>query len=78
MTLAKLRIAAGLTQAEVAKALNVTQGAVSLWESGGGRPKLTKIPLLAKLYGTTEQEILLACMEKPSKNSLCVIKRKRR
>ena len=77
-TLAGLRVRAGLTQADVAKALDVTQAAISIWERGDGKPKLSKIPTLAKLYGTTEQAILSACMEKPSKNSLCVIKRKRR
>lgn len=76
-TLAGLRLSAGLTQAEVAKALGVTQVAVSIWERGDGKPKLTKIPILAKLYGTTEQAILSACMEKPSKSSYYVMKRKR-
>lgn len=78
MTLAGLRVAAGLSQGEVAKALGVTQGAISVWERGDGKPKLEKIPTLAKLYGTTEQTILSACMEKPSKSSYIVIKRKRR
>lgn len=77
-TLAGLRAAAGLTQAEVAKALSVTQGAISTWERGDGKPKLAKIPILARLYGTTEQTILSACMEKPSKSSYYVMKRKRR
>lgn len=76
-TLAELRATAGLTQAEVAKALDVTQCAISFWERGDGKPKLSKIPLLAKLYGVSEQTILSACMEKPSKNSFYVMKRKR-
>lgn len=78
MTLAGLRVAAGLTQAEVAAALNVTQGAISYWEGGDNMPKVTKIPLLARLYGVSEQTILTACMEKPSKNSYYVIKRSRK
>ncbi len=78
MTLARMRAAAGLTQDEVAKALNVTQGAISVWERGDGKPKLPKIPMLAKLYGTTEQAILAACMEKPTQNSYYIIKRRRR
>ena len=77
-TLAGLRAKAGLTQNEVAKALGVTQCAVSFWERGDGKPKLSKIPLLAKLYGVTEQTIISACMEKPSHSSYYVIKRKRR
>lgn len=77
MTLAGLRVAAGLTQADVARALDVSQCSVSLWESGGTKPKLSKIPFLAKLYGVSEQTILSACMEKPSKSSFYVMKRKR-
>lgn len=76
-TLAGLRARAGLTQADVAKALDVTQAAISVWERGVGKPKLAKIPILARLYGTTEQAILAACMEKPSKSSYYVMKRKR-
>ncbi len=78
MTLARLRAAAGLTQDEVAKKLDVTQGAISTWERGDGKPRVTKIPTLAKLYGTTEQAIIEACMEKPAQSSYYVIKRKRR
>ena len=75
--LARLRIRAGLTQEEAAKALNVTQGAISAWEQGKKNPKLNKLPMLAKLYGVSEQTILSACMEKSSKNSFYVMKRKR-
>lgn len=77
-TLAMLRVRAGLTQGDVARALSVTQGAVSVWERGDGKPKLSKIPTLAKLYGTSEQTVLAACMEKPPKSSYYVMKRKRR
>lgn len=77
-TLAGLRAKAGLTQAEVAKALDVTQGAISIWECGDGKPKLSKIPALAKLYGTTEQAILSACMEKPAQSSYYVMRRSKR
>lgn len=78
MTLARLRVAARLTQADVARALDVSQCTVSLWEHGVTKPKLSKIPTLAKLYGTTEQIILSACIEKPNSNSYYVMKRKRR
>lgn len=77
MTLAGLRAKAGLTQEEVAKALDVTQGAISIWERGDGKPKLSKIPILAKLYGTSEQIILSACMEKPAQSSYYVIRRRK-
>ncbi len=78
MTLAGLRVSAGLTQADVARALDVSQCTISLWESGESKPRLPKIPMLAKLYGTTEQAVLAACMEKPPKSSYYVMKRKRR
>lgn len=77
MTLAGLRVAAGLTQSDVARALDVSQCSVSLWESGGTKPKLSKIPTLAKLYGTSEQIILSACMEKPAQSSYYVMRRRK-
>lgn len=77
MTLAGLRVAAGLTQADVARALDVSQCSISLWESGDTKPKISKIPTLAKLYGTSEQTILSACMEKPAQSSYYVMRRKR-
>ena len=64
--LAGMRITAGLTQAEVAKKLDVSQCAVSTWESGKYNPSLDKIIQLAKLYGVTEQEILIACTSAPT------------
>lgn len=76
-TLAGLRARAGLTQEEVAKALDVTQGAISFWERGDGKPKISKIPILAKLYGTSEEIILSACMEKPAQSSYYVLKRRK-
>lgn len=66
--LAGLRVTAGLTQLEVAKALGVSQGAVSLWESGDGNPKIDKIPIIAKLYGVTEQDIINACISAAANN----------
>lgn len=59
--LAGLRVTAGLTQLDVANKIGVTQCAVSTWESGKYNPSLDKIIQLAKLYGVTEQEILIAC-----------------
>ena len=39
MTLRDLRVHAGVTQEDMASACNLTQGAVSRWESGGGPPR---------------------------------------
>ena len=60
--LAGLRVTAGFTQTNVAKLLDITQGAVSLWERGEGKPNLDKIQRLANLYGVTAQDIVEACM----------------
>ena len=65
--LAGLRVTAGYTQAEVAHALGITQGAVSLWERGDGKPAFDKIQPLADLYGVTAQEIVEACNGKTVK-----------
>lgn len=59
---AGLRVTNGLKQSDVAKKMGISQGTVSLWERGEANPTLDKIPLLAKLYGVTEQEILTACI----------------
>ena len=45
------RLAAGLTQSEVAEALGIGQTAVSQWERYGVNPNADKLPQLAKLYG---------------------------
>lgn len=45
------RLAAGLTQSEVAEALGIGQTAVSQWERYGVNPNADKLPRLAKLYG---------------------------
>ena len=75
--LAGLRVMAGLTQADVAKELNITQGAVSAWEQGRKNPTLDKVPSLAKLYRVSEQTIIAICTETPTKGSCRYIKRRR-
>lgn len=58
MTLKERRLAAGLTQSEVAKRLNVDQGAVSNWERGINLPTRKYREPLAELYGVTVDELL--------------------
>lgn len=49
--LAELRKAKGLTQKELAEALNVTRQAVSRWEVGTAAPSLDNLAYLSRLYG---------------------------
>ena len=46
------------TQREVAKILGVQESAVSKWERGITKPRADKLPILAKLYGCTIEELL--------------------
>ncbi len=75
--LAGLRVMAGFTQAEVAEALGISQGAVSAWEQGKKNPTIDKVPSLAKLYKVPEKTIVEICMETPTKGSCRYIKRKK-
>ena len=45
----KMRLAAGLTQAELAEKIGVTRSAVALWETGRKYPRGKDIPLIANL-----------------------------
>lgn len=46
------------TQREVAKAVGVQESTVNKWERGLTKPRADKLPLLAKLYGCTIEELL--------------------
>ena len=54
----ELRLAAGLRQIDVAKKMNVDQGAVSKWESKETKPSRKYHKKLAKLYGVTVDELI--------------------
>lgn len=47
------------TQREVAKIVGVQESAVSKWERGLAKPRADKLPILAKLYGCTIEELLV-------------------
>lgn len=53
-----LRLRAGLTQAEVAERLDLTNRAVGAWESGRSRPRLDKLQQLADLFNVTVSELM--------------------
>ncbi len=57
MTMKDLRQRAGLTQEQVAKIIDVDQGAVSNWEVGKYGPVRKYREKLAKLYGCKADEI---------------------
>lgn len=46
------------TQREVAKILGVKEAAVSKWERGLSKPRADRLPILAKLYGCSIEELL--------------------
>lgn len=58
MGLVNARKKAGLTQAQVAKHLGISDAAVTLWEKGKSFPRTEFLPKLAALYGTTVDELL--------------------
>lgn len=49
-TIAKLRKEKGWTQAEIAEKLQVSDKAVSKWESNKGEPSIEFLPKLAELF----------------------------
>ncbi|KDA99143.1 helix-turn-helix transcriptional regulator [Lactobacillus gasseri] len=57
--LKSLRVGAGLTQAELAKRLGVTNVTVSRWERGEAVPKPKYIKAMAKLFNIKGQDIFL-------------------
>ena len=53
-----LRDRSGITQAELAEKLGLTNRAVGAWESGRSRPRLDKMQQLADLFGVTVSELM--------------------
>ena len=58
MDLKELRVSAGLTQKEVAKALGVGRTAVTMWELGYSTPRSEVLLTLAALYNCTVDDLL--------------------
>ena len=56
--LAEARKQAGLTQNQVAEALNISTQSVSAWECGNSMPDIEKLPELAALYQRTTDWLL--------------------
>lgn len=58
MSIATARKKAGLTQMQVAKALNITDSAVNQWEAGKTLPKGARLKELSDILGCTVDELL--------------------
>lgn len=56
-TIAKLRKSKGLTQAQMANAIHVTQGAISQWETGRTMPDVQQMFILADFFDLTVEEL---------------------
>ncbi len=56
--LKELRLRKGLTQERLSQLLNVSQQAITKWESGECLPRADKLPRLAEILGCTVDELL--------------------
>ena len=55
--LRRLRCALGLTQAELAQEVGVTQSLIAQWERGASMPGAARLPLLASKLNCTIDEL---------------------
>lgn len=65
--LRQFRKNAGLSQEQLAEALDISRQAVSKWESGTTSPDIHNIIQLGKLYGVSTDSILLGESSAPQK-----------
>ena len=75
-TIAELRKAKGWTQVELAEKLGVSDKAVSKWESEGGFPEITQLPVLASIFDVSIDYLMTGKMHEKevvtiSKLELC-------
>lgn len=71
-TIAELRKAKGWTQVELAEKLGVSDKAVSKWESEGGFPEITQLPVLASIFGVSIDYLMTG--KTPEKSVLIISK----
>ena len=57
-TISALRRKCGLTQAELAEKLNISNKTISKWENGLGYPEITQLPAIAALFGVSVDYLL--------------------
>ena len=58
MSVKSAREKRGMTQQDIAVALDIDQSTVSLWESGKTSPRAKLLPKLAQILGCTVDELL--------------------
>ena len=56
--LKELRLEKGLGQVELAKAIGVSKGVISLWENGLREPNMYSLVILAKFFNITIDELV--------------------
>lgn len=61
ISLAAARVNAGLTQIDVAKAMNVGKQTIVNWEKGKSEPKMSQCRELSALYEIPLDNIFLPC-----------------
>ena len=64
-----LRKEKGMTQAELAEALGVTNKAVSKWETGEAMPETAQLLPISRIFGVTVDELLDGKRAETSENS---------
>jgi transcriptional regulator with XRE-family HTH domain len=64
--LARLRVAAGLSQQELADRLGtISEPSIHRWETGRTRPSVDMLPILASILGVSIEELARAIIETP-------------
>ena len=64
-TIYRLRTARGLSQLELAEALEVSRQSISKWETGAAVPELDKLVRLSDVFGITLDELVRGTAELP-------------
>lgn len=67
MCLKALRVSKGKTQTALAKELGISQGALSMWETGLSAPKITDLPKIAAALNVPVEQVLECFIEKTEK-----------
>ena len=57
-TIRNARLARGMTQEQLARLCEVTQGAVAQWENGNTHPAFEKLAKVANVLGITVDELI--------------------